>query len=48
VWGVPSISGNIEVKYGGVGVNAIGKGRVNCLEGSGGGSSKDGRCRNNC
>jgi hypothetical protein len=49
MWGIPSVSGNVEAKYGTrVGVNAIGKGRVNCLKGSSSGSGKDGHCRNNC
>jgi hypothetical protein len=47
VGGVPSASRNIEAENGGIGVNAIGKGRVNCLESSSSGGGKNGHGRNN-
>jgi hypothetical protein len=47
VGGVPSVSRNIEAENGGIGVNAIGKGRVNCLEGSSGDGGKKGHGRSN-
>jgi hypothetical protein len=42
-----NVGRNIEAKDRGVDLNAIGKGRVNCLESSSSGSGKDGHGRNN-